>query len=86
MRARHIYDKVPISEAWSVTGKGPIDGRWVDHNKGSDEQPEIRSRCVAKDYNKGAIEGLFAAMPPLESKRMLFSHAVTNRRRGKLAK
>ena len=82
LREPKIYEKVPIAQAWSVTGKQPIGGRWVDHDKGSHAAPEVRSRYVAKDYNKGPQDGLFAAMPPLEAKRMLLSHVATNRRQG----
>ena len=85
LRERKIYEKVPIAEAWTVTGRAPIGGRWVDHDKGSDGIHDVRSRYVAKDYNNGQQEGLFAAMPPLEAKRMLFSHVATNRRQGREA-
>ena len=82
LRDRSIYDKVPVAEAWHKTGRAPIDGRWVDHNKGTDTPPDVRCRCVAKDFNRGPKEGLFAAMPPLEAKRMLFSHVASNRKQG----
>ena len=48
---REVYSKVPISEAWLITGKGPIGTRWVDVNKGDDSNPDYRSRLVAQEIN-----------------------------------
>ncbi len=47
--------------------------KWVDANKGDEENPEYRCRLVAKEIKKDNREGLFAATPPLEAKKMLFS-------------
>ena len=33
----NVYDKVPVAECWSETGKPPIDTRWIDINKGDSE-------------------------------------------------
>ena len=46
-------------------------------NKGDEDNPEIRCRIVAKEFNTSKREDLFAATPPLEAKKMLFSFAVT---------
>ena len=46
-------------------------------NKGDDQNPEIRCRIVAQEFNTHKREDLFAATPPLEAKKMLFSFAVT---------
>ena len=51
--------------------------KWVDVNKGDKVHPNYRSRIVAKEFNVGKREDLFAATPPLEAKKMLFSMAVT---------
>ncbi len=32
-----VYRKVPIQECWDVTGKNPITVRWLDINKGDEE-------------------------------------------------
>ena len=37
----------------------------------------MRCRFVAKEIRRGTREDLFAATPPLEAKKMLFSFAVT---------
>ena len=76
-RKHGVYIKVPISECMNVTGKKPIGVRWVDINKGDDENPEYRSRLVAKEIKRDKRDDNFAATPPLEAKKMLFSMAVT---------
>ena len=51
------------------TGRGPIRARWVDINKGDDNNKVCRSRHVTMEIRKmhvGSIrEGVFAVMPPL---------------------
>ena len=79
MRKIKLYDEVPIEECWERTGKGPTSTRWVDVNKGTSEEPDVRCRLVARDFKpKGEKdrEDLFAAMPPLESKKLVFQKAV----------
>ena len=73
----NVYGKVPIQNCWNDTGKDPIGVRLLTINKGDDENPEIRCRIVAKEFNTSKREDLFAATPPLEAKKMLFSFAVT---------
>ena len=63
----------------------PIGCRWVDINKGDEDNPEYRSRLVAKEIKKDRNQDLFAATPPLEAKRLLFSmFAHQRRKRGPL--
>ena len=47
-KSMKVYEKVPISEAWSTTGRAPIAVRWIDTNKGDTLNPVYRSRLVAK--------------------------------------
>ena len=61
-----------------MTGKGPIGSRWIDINKGDDENPEYRSRLVAKEINRSPSDEMFAATPPLEAEKMLFSMAMSS--------
>ena len=63
---------VARENGWKV-----IQTRWIDVNKGDNENPNYRSRLVAKEFNTGAIDGLFAATPPLEALRLLISQAAT---------
>jgi hypothetical protein len=89
MVKRKIWTEVPMSACWEKSGKAPVSVRWVDVNKGTQEDPEIRCRLVARDF-KGKHdkdrEDLFAATPPLEAKRALFSRAATTRRRQRCRK
>ena len=76
-RKHGVYKKVPIKECMDRTGKKPLKIRWVDVNKGDDVTPEYRSRLVAKEIKIDKRFDLFAATPPLEAKKLLFSMAVT---------
>ena len=79
MKKIGLYDEVPLQECWDMTGKAPTSTRWVDINKGTAENPDVRCRLVARDFKpKGEKdrEDLFAAMPPLETKKLVFQKAV----------
>ena len=59
--------------------------RWVDTNKGDEENPEYRSRIVAKDLNTRRDPSMpaidtFAPMPALEMIKLLLSLAATWRK------
>jgi hypothetical protein len=85
MRKIKLYEKAPVTEAWEMTGKAPTSVKWVDLDKGNDEEPDVRCRLVGRDFKpKGEKdrEDLFAAMPPLECKEILFRKAVQMPRRG----
>ena len=88
MEKRGMWDLRPITECYAKTGKAPMSVRWVDTNKGDRIKMLIRSRLVARDF-RGMDKGrddLFAATPPLEAKRMLFSRAATKRYDGRWRK
>jgi hypothetical protein len=55
----------------------------VDVNKGDEESPNVRCRYVAKEIAYYKNDDFFAAMPPLETLRMLISRAATGRSSGK---
>ena len=74
-----LYDEVDEGEAWKAIGRAPITAKWVDINKGSKEAPDVRCRLVARDFKpKGAKRewDVFAAMPPLEAKKILLRYAA----------
>ena len=54
--------------------------RWVDINKGDTNNPNFRSRLVAKEFNTGSCPELYAATPPSECLRLLLSKAASGRR------
>ena len=78
------YKRVPVRQCVERTGKKPIKVRWIDHHKGGVKRPNYRSRLVAKQFNTGTDDGFFAATPPIEGMRLLFSHATTGRSRKKV--
>jgi hypothetical protein len=78
-----LFEETSIDESWEVTGKAPVDTKWVDVNKGSAEAPDIRCRLVARDFKpKGERDrcDLFAAMPPLEANKLMFRMAAGGRK------
>ena len=63
-RKHEVYVKVPIAKCWGKTGKKPIGVRWVDNNKGDQEEA-----CIVKvndddddNNNNNNKEGLYTAM------------------------
>jgi len=76
VKRKRVWVKVPralaVSKGWKI-----IKTRWIDINKGDDEVPVYRSRVVGKEFNDGAMEGLFAGTPPLEALRYLVHEAAT---------
>ena len=79
MKGISLYEEVNEDEAWSVTGRAPITTKWVDVNKGTDTNPDVRCRLVARDFKpKGGKStwDVFAAMPPLEAKKILLRYAA----------
>ena len=63
-----------VKQCWERTGKAPIDTRWVETNKGDDENPDVRCRWVAKEFNRNdGQDGLFAATPQLQVMKLLLS-------------
>ena len=76
--AKQVWEKRPRSEALAKTGKAPITVRWIDTNKGDDEQPNYRSRLVAREIRRAGEDPIFAPTPPLESLRTIVSLAATD--------
>lgn len=76
VRKKQVWQAIPRAEA-QRRGMKVINTRWVDINKGDTANPNYRSRFVAKEFNTGPGDGLFAATPPLEAVRLLLSDAAT---------
>jgi len=87
-----VGEECPEGECWEKTGKEPTSTKFVHVNKSAAGEPDIRARLVARDFKpKGEKDrcDLFAAMPPLEAKKLLFRMAAKSRkiwRRGKWRK
>ena len=73
VHAHGIYTKVPTKECRDKTGAEPIGTKWLEINKGDDQDPNIRARLVAQEFAKGKLNTIFAATPPLEAKKALLS-------------
>ena len=77
---RKVYEEVDEEQCWQETNRPPISLRWVDTNKGTEDQPRIRSRIVVRELAcktqwMEAAE-LFSAMPPLEALKLMMSILV----------
>ena len=81
-----VIDVVPRQRLID-SGKRPIDTRWSDTNKGTEEEPAYRSRLCAREMKHRQVKGwdemagsesdLFASMPPIEVVKILFSEYVS---------
>jgi hypothetical protein len=81
MRRITVWEESTLEECIRMTGKSPVSTRWVDVDKGRQGVPDIRSRLCARDFKvrgDGREFDVFASMPPLEAKRMLFRMAVAD--------
>ena len=76
--SKGVWELWTINEARRRMGRSPISVRWVETNKGDDENPNIRSRLVAREIRGPGQEACFAPTPPLESLRMVLSYAVSD--------
>jgi hypothetical protein len=74
--------KVGINKCREVTGQEPIVTRWININTADKDNPEYRSRLVAQEIKRDKREDLFAATPPLETNKHLFSIAAMFRDNG----
>ena len=78
-----VGEECDVQDCWNNTGKPPISTKLVRVNKGSAAQPDVRARLCARDFKPKGDSGrcdLFAAMPPLEAKKLLFRMAALGRR------
>ena len=84
---RRVYVEADVEECVKVTGKKPIQVRWVDVDKGFGV---YRSRFLTKDFRlKNKIddrEGFQAATPPLEVVKFLIMQAATKCRQEEVRK
>ena len=66
-----VYEYDTVDNCWLLTGRGPLGTRWVDTNKGDNENPDVRCRLVAQEINTGSNDDLYAATPPIEALKVL---------------
>ena len=82
MEVLGVWEPSSWDECVRKTGRAPVSTRWVDVDKGRDGIKDVRSRLVARDFK---VRGdrrefdVFASMPPLEAKRLLFRMAMAKK-------
>ena len=66
--SKGVWAKVPRPRSVGRTGKPPISVRWVDVNKGGEDDPNYRSRLVARQLKATDFSGksYFAPASPLK--------------------
>jgi len=75
---QRVWEKRPYAEAMAKQGKKPITVKWIDTNKGDEDNPNYRSRLVAREIRRRGENPIFAPTPPLESLRTILSLAATD--------
>ena len=77
--SKQVWLKVPRGRARDVTGRPPISVRWVDVNKGDEDEPKYRSRLVARQLkvHDKSNTSFFSPTPPLGALRAVLSLAMT---------
>ena len=78
-----LYTKVPRSKA-KEAGAKVITVRWIDINKGDNENENYRSRLVAREIKRDGRPDLFAATPHLEALNVILSMLASSNKGEKL--
>ena len=83
VRSRGVYERVPWSQAMRRTGKPPIKLRWVDTNKGTEDEPNYRSKIAAMEFKRDNRLDLYVPTPPLGATKLVVSNAASDGKHGK---
>lgn len=68
-----VFRRVPREEALEMGAK-IIKTRWIDTDKSADpSSPDVRSRCVAKEFANGEMDDIFSPTPALEAIKIITS-------------
>ncbi|CAJ1373293.1 unnamed protein product [Effrenium voratum] len=80
LRKEAVYERVPRKLCEQSEQRKPLQLKWLDVNKGDEENPKVRSRLVTKEIKKAkrpdqqlGAEDTFAATPPVECVMMILS-------------
>lgn len=74
MKRKGTYDLVKVEHCLKYTGKYPTSVRWVDTDKWTDEEQNVRCRLVARGFKVAkAGDCFYASMLTLESNYILFA-------------
>ena len=77
MEGGDVWEEIAYEEAWRLTGKLPMKGRWGYCNTGTGANMFARCIWVAKEVAYRHSDQVFAATPPLEALRCLRPEAAT---------
>ena len=78
VKSKGLWAKRAVKECWERTRGPPVTVRWVEVNKGDDQNPNIRSRLVARQIRGPGQDAVFAPTPPLEALLTVLSLAATD--------
>ena len=73
---------VTADEAKADTEGKIVGSRWINCNKGDSINPDVRCRLVAQEVANEPDHNFYAATPPLEAKRLLFSQWASEQTAG----
>ena len=79
---QRIWEIESKQQAREESGSQPIRMKWVVCNKGGKKDPDIRARLVACEINTYATDEFYAATPPLEANKMLYSEYASQGKAG----
>ena len=79
MKEMDVYDVVTHDDYRSDPEGILVGTPWVETDKGSCEDPDIRMRLCAQEFATHKDNELYAATPPLAATRLLISKAASTR-------
>ena len=83
IRRHKMYTRVSREICFCETGRAPIKTGWAGTDKRQPGKPNVRARCVAKEYKTHARPELYATTP-LEALKVVLSEMATGKREGKV--
>ena len=83
-RCQKIYTRIPREACLCETGKAPIKAVWAETDKGQPGKPNVRARCVTKEYQTHARPELSASTPPLEALKIVLLEVATGKCEGQV--
>eukprot|EP00971_Amphidinium_carterae_P176047 3489601-Amphidinium_carterae.1 len=81
--AMDVYKEISLAEAMELTGTKPVSSRWKDINKGDQDNIQVRSRLIGREFKKVGVDSLFTATPPWMAFRAVFLSFMTREHKSK---
>ena len=60
VHSKVVWSMRSVQEAWNLIERPPISVRWVEVNKGDDDNPNYRSRLIACEIKMAGEDSIFA--------------------------